>query len=89
MSHSTNRRKHCHVLMQSMQHWVMITNCDSVVPSRPEKSPVLLMPSLFETTPTLVLLSLHLLEEAFGTGPGKFGYTHCVSVNRKQGSRNL
>jgi hypothetical protein len=27
---------------------------------------------------------LHLLEEAFGAGPGKFGYAHCVSVSRKR-----
>ena len=34
-------------------------------------------------TPPLALLRLDLLEETFGTRPGKFGYAHCVSVNRK------
>jgi hypothetical protein len=34
--------------------------------------------------PALALLSLDLLEESFGTRPGKFGYAHGVSVNRKQ-----
>jgi len=32
---------------------------------------------------------LHLLEEAFGAGPGKFGCAHCASVNLEQGSRNV
>jgi hypothetical protein len=39
--------------------------------------------------PSLALLGLHLLEESFGTRPGKFGHAHCVSVNRKQRSRNV
>jgi hypothetical protein len=32
-----------------MKCWVILKNCDSVVPSRQKKSPVLLAPSLFET----------------------------------------
>jgi hypothetical protein len=32
---------------------------------------------------------LYLLEEAFGTRPRKFGYAHCVSLNRKQRRRNV
>ena len=39
--------------------------------------------------PALALLGLDLLEESFGTRPGKFGYAHCASVNRKQRSRNV
>ena len=39
--------------------------------------------------PALALLRLYLLEEAFGTRPRKFGYAHCVSLNRKQRRRNV